>query len=332
MSRELPAKPNLEHLKKQAKQLLHDLQQSKPDAVERFRTSGLSSTPANVKLADAQHVVARDYGFASWPKLKEHVDSLTLTPAEQLLAAVCASDARRVERVLGEHPELKAGLNQPLATYGDLPLMFAAVQRSDRKTLEVLLAAGADLQTRGKSWAGGMGVLDECAPEMAQFLIERGAAVDVHSAARLGLFEKLQELVDSEPALVHARGEGGQTPLHFACGVEIAQFLLDRGADIDVRDLRHESTPAQHMIRVVQASIIHATGRILPATWSRAAAKPTFCWLPRSEISTWCAATSSPIPNAFACRFRKSTFPNAIPAAWAPTTSQLWAAIARLIR
>src|SRR5215471_21099872 len=132
MSRELPAKPNLEHLKKQAKQLLHDFEQSRTDAVERFRTFGSSSTPAIAKLAHAQHVVARDYGFASWPKLKEHVDSLTLTPAEQLLAAVCASDARRVERVLGEHPELKAGLNQPLSTYGDLPLTFAAVQRTDR--------------------------------------------------------------------------------------------------------------------------------------------------------------------------------------------------------
>jgi ankyrin repeat protein len=253
MSRELPAKPNLEHLKKQAKQLLHDFQQSKPDAVERFRTFGLGSTPANSKLADAQHVVARDYGFASWPKLKEHVDSLTLTPAEQLLAAVCASNAQRVELLLREHPELKAVINQPLTTYGNLPLMLASVQRSDRKTMEVLLSAGADIQARGKSWAGGMGVLDECGREMAAFLIDRGAAVDVHSAARLGMFERMQELVDSEPGLVHTRGEGGQTPLHFASSIEIAGFLLDRGADIDARDLRHESTPAQHMIRVIQA-------------------------------------------------------------------------------
>jgi ankyrin repeat protein len=253
MSRELPAKPNLEHLKKQAKQLLHDFQQSKADAVERFRAFGSSSTPATAKLADAQHVVARDYGFANWPKLKEHVDSLTLPPGEQLLAAVCSSDAQRVERLLREHAELKASLNQPLATYGNLPLMFAAVQRSDRKTMEVLLAAGADIQARGKSWAGGIGVLDECAPEMAQFLIDRGAAVDAHSAARLGMLETLQELVETEPALVHARGEGGQMPLHFASSVELAQFLLDRGADLDSRDLRHESTPAQHMIRVVQA-------------------------------------------------------------------------------
>jgi ankyrin repeat protein len=41
--------------------------------------------------------------------------------------------------------------------------------------------------------------------------------------------------------------------MHFASSIEIAGFLLDRGADIDSRDLRHESTPAQHMIRVIQA-------------------------------------------------------------------------------
>ena len=57
MSRELPARPNLEHLRKQAKALLRDLQTTKPDA----------------KHADALHAVAREYGFASWPRLKTHV-------------------------------------------------------------------------------------------------------------------------------------------------------------------------------------------------------------------------------------------------------------------
>ena len=60
MSRHLPARPNLEFLKKEAKSLLEVLQQRDPAA----------------QLADAQHALARDYGFASWPKLKAHVDSL----------------------------------------------------------------------------------------------------------------------------------------------------------------------------------------------------------------------------------------------------------------
>jgi hypothetical protein len=39
-------------------------------------------------------------------------------------------------------------------------------------------------------------------------------------------------------------------PLHFASTVEIAEFLLANGAEIDARDRHHESTPAQHMLRV----------------------------------------------------------------------------------
>ncbi len=256
MSRDLPAKPNLEHLKKQAKELLHDFQQGAPDVIERFRSITSLSAPATAKLADAQHVLARDYGFASWPKLKEHVESLVrvLEPAEQLSAAVCASDANKVSRALRDHPELKSQLNEPMANYGDgMQALLAAVQRSDRKTIDVLLRAGADINVRSRSWSGGRGVLDECAPEMAAFLMERGAIVDAHSAARLGMFEKLKELVDADSAVIRARGENGQTPLHFASTVEIAQYLLEHGADIDARDLQHESTPAQHMLRVTQA-------------------------------------------------------------------------------
>jgi ankyrin repeat protein len=253
MSRQLPAKPNLEHLKRQAKELLRSFDQGEPGAVERFHS--LASLPASPKLADAQHVIARDYGFATWPKLKEHVEAVTraLEPVEMLTAAVRASDAGKVARAFAEHPELKARINEPMHNYGDMQALLAAVQRTDRKTVDVLLQAGADIHVRSRSWAGGISVLDECAPEMAAFLMERGAVVDAHSAARLGMLEKLRELVEADFAVVHARGWNGQTPLHFASTVEIAQYLVERGAEINARDLQHESTPAQHMLRVVQA-------------------------------------------------------------------------------
>jgi hypothetical protein len=61
MSRDLPPRPNLDHLKKQAKELLQTLKQQDPDA----------------QLADAQHALALEYGFASWPRLKAHVESET---------------------------------------------------------------------------------------------------------------------------------------------------------------------------------------------------------------------------------------------------------------
>jgi len=60
MSQPLPAHPDLEHLRKQAKALLRDLR----------------TRDAEAKLADALHLVARQYGFPSWPKLKAHVRSI----------------------------------------------------------------------------------------------------------------------------------------------------------------------------------------------------------------------------------------------------------------
>jgi ankyrin repeat protein len=255
MSRQLPANPNLEHLKNQAKELLRNFQQGAAGAKERFASLSVSYAGAGPKLADALHVVAREYGFGSWPKLKEHVESLTriLSPAELLSAAICASDADKTARVLENHPELKAQIDGPMANYGagSTPLL-AAVQRSDRKTIDALLRAGANVNARSHSWAGGLSVLDECAHDMAAFLIERGAVLDAHAAARLGMFQELQGLVAANPDVVTARGANGQTPLHFASTVEIAQHLLERGAEIDARDLQHESTPAQHMLRVIQ--------------------------------------------------------------------------------
>jgi len=91
-----------------------------------------------------------------------------------------------------------------------------------------LLQAGADIRKRTDWWAGGFGVLDDCDPSLVNFLVERGAVIDAHAAARLGMMPKLRELVAAEPDVVHARGGDGQTPLHFASTVEVASFLLDK--------------------------------------------------------------------------------------------------------
>lgn len=81
MSRALAVHANLDHLKNQAKDLLREWQRRNPGS----------------KLAAAQHVVAREYGFASWPKLKAHVESLArpVDPAGALLLGLIhASQAR----------------------------------------------------------------------------------------------------------------------------------------------------------------------------------------------------------------------------------------------
>lgn len=233
MSRELPSKPNLEYVRKQAKAL----QRSVPGR----------------KLADAQQLLANDYGFDSWAKLKSFILQQQLSPAEALKVAVCDSDAPAVAEVLSRNPELKATINEPLPDYGfGQHALFAAVQRSDRATIDVLLQSGANINKRTEWWAGGFGVLDDCDPSLADFLIERGAELDAHAAARLGRIEDLRKFIASNPAVVHARGGDGQTPLHFASSVAVAELLLKAGADRNALDVDHESTPAQYMLRVEQ--------------------------------------------------------------------------------
>src|SRR5262245_26455193 len=73
----LPARPLLEQLRKQAKELLRDYRAGDAAAVERLRTViPRLADPArtdSVTLADAQFVLAREYGFESWAKLVRHV-------------------------------------------------------------------------------------------------------------------------------------------------------------------------------------------------------------------------------------------------------------------
>ncbi|HAB16794.1 MAG TPA: ankyrin repeat domain-containing protein [Verrucomicrobiota bacterium] len=252
MSKSLPARPNLEQLKKQAKELLSAAKLGEPSALKRFTEGrpglGNGLTLRTAKLGDAQQVIARKYGFASWTKLKEHIESLpieTENPLQQLVGAFHNNDAPRFRELLQGHPEFKAKLNEPIGPF-DSP---AITNVSSREMLDVLLEAGADINAKSRWWAGGFGLLHNASPELAAYAIQRGANVDAHAAARLGLFERLRELVAADPTLVNAPGGDGQTPLHFASTVQIAEFLLDHGANIDARDVDHESTPAQYMIR-----------------------------------------------------------------------------------
>lgn len=165
---------------------------------------------------------------------------------EALTKAFCDGNAAVVRELLARHPEVKARINEPIAHAFDSPPITLVRSRA---MLDVLLEAGADINAKSRWWAGGFGLLHSAPPELARYAIERGATVDVHAAARLGDLQRLRELIAAEPASVHARGGDGQTPLHFAANVEVAAFLLDYGADTDARDVDHESTPAQYMVK-----------------------------------------------------------------------------------
>ena len=169
------------------------------------------------------------------------------TPVEQFLTALHAGDVARVRGLLEEYAEVQAAVNAPISGFDSRPL---AAAKKNLPLVDVLLAHGADLNLKSAWWAGGFGLLEyDCTPEEAAPLIERGAIVDVFAASHLGMFERLRDLVDQAPSLVHARGGDGKTPLHCARTVEIAQYLIDRGADLNARDVDHESTPAQYLVR-----------------------------------------------------------------------------------
>ena len=236
--RELPERPNLEHLKKQARNLLRDAQASEKDALARFAAWNIA-LPA--KLADVLHVLAREHGFETWPELKLRIEMSSGDPAEALSAAIKSDKAEQVREVLKRHAALKTRINEPLPNYDfDMPAIVAAAGRQNREVVDALLDFGANVDERTRWWAGSFGVLDMANEELARHLIARGARVDIHAAARLNMPDRVQALLAEDPKLVHARGGDGQMPLHFAATVEIAAMLLEAGAEIDARDIDHE--------------------------------------------------------------------------------------------
>jgi ankyrin repeat protein len=166
------------------------------------------------------------------------------TDIDQLRNAFCRDDAQTVRKLFAEHPELRVRINDPIGPF-DSPILISA---KSREMLDALLDSGADINARSRWWAGGFGLLDGAPPDLANYAIERGATVDIHAASRLGMLDRVKDLASKNPRLVHARGGDGQTPLHFASTLPIAEYLLDQSADINAKDIDHESTPAQYMI------------------------------------------------------------------------------------
>lgn len=84
MSSKLPPRPNLDHLRRQAKSLLAALAAKEPAAIETFREhlpaarkmSDEEIIQARFRLADAQSAISRKTGFANWPQLARHVEQL----------------------------------------------------------------------------------------------------------------------------------------------------------------------------------------------------------------------------------------------------------------
>jgi hypothetical protein len=121
-------------------------------------------------------------------------ESETLRLVDEIKTAFAADDADRVRAILEHHPQLRTLISEPVGPF-DSP---AIVNVCSTKMLDVLLDAGADINARSRWWAGGFGLLDSASPDLATYAIERGAMVDGHAAARLGMIDRLRELIAQE--------------------------------------------------------------------------------------------------------------------------------------
>src|SRR5438477_9388841 len=111
MAKQLPPRPNLDQLKHQAK----ELQRS-----------------AQIALHDAQTMIAREYGFASWNKLREHVEEVTLefdAAVNEFLEAATDGRGDRAGRILALHPKIAAANLHTALVLGDADAVQARLER-----------------------------------------------------------------------------------------------------------------------------------------------------------------------------------------------------------
>jgi hypothetical protein len=130
--------PDLEQLKRQAKELLRGFAAGEAESVAEVNAHYRVADISKFALHDAQLVVARSYGFESWPKLKAYVDGVTV---KRLADAIRTDDLAEVRAMLKARPEL-ADLT---TSYGDehRPIHHAVMKRSP-EMVRMLMRHGAN--------------------------------------------------------------------------------------------------------------------------------------------------------------------------------------------
>ena len=130
MASQLPERPNLEQLKRQAKDLLRSAKAGQSDALARFRTLPAFAhhrddfkLAATVALHDAHSVVAREHGFLSWTALVERVEEMSLqfdAAVVQFIEAATEVQPARAERLLHLFPRIAAASFHTALLLGDV--------------------------------------------------------------------------------------------------------------------------------------------------------------------------------------------------------------------
>jgi len=242
----LPSDPSFENLKKQAKTLQKSVRAGEAESlalVREFHPRAGEAT-ADFKIADAQLVTARRYGFATWARLKEHlaiVEQFTWAPAEsaftdpvdEFIRLAClnyggdhASHRERARQIFAEHPEYARANIAAAATVGDTAIVSALLAQNPKLANErsgpfrwpPLLYA---CYSRLNSTAAQHSTFD-----VGRVLLEHGGDPNAGFLWR-GLHSPFTALTG-----VFGDGENGLThqPPHSDC-LRFARLLLSAGAD-----------------------------------------------------------------------------------------------------
>jgi ankyrin repeat protein len=184
---DLPARPDLEQLRHQAKDLLHAAQRGDPGAIARVR-----AVSDQIILSATQLALAREYGFASWAKLKLEVERRD---------TLNSRDLSRLTTLLAEHPELATTKMEHWCDHKSAdPLGYMAMLRFDHDRLglprelpgtgaiaKALIDAGAPVNGRpGDKETPLITAASYGDAEVAKVLIDAGADIDAVSAPDSG--------------------------------------------------------------------------------------------------------------------------------------------------
>ncbi len=233
-ARDLPANLTLETIRKQAKAFLKAV--TAGDASARQRALPYFSDPAAMGLQDAQLVLAREFGFSSWTRLKRHLEKsgINAPATEQLanrflsLATVSyfgdiAADPERFTQALAlldEHPEIAGDSIHVAAALGDAE----AIDRWLDRDPKLVGKRGGPYDWEPLLYAAYARVPGHSSLPAGRRLIERGANPDAHW---------LDDGQYRFTALTGVFGEGEagpeRQPQHPDC-VAFARLLLDAGA------------------------------------------------------------------------------------------------------
>jgi ankyrin repeat protein len=248
--------PDIDQLKRQAKELLEAYRALSPEAVAEVTAYHRAATPESFALHEAQLVLARSYGFESWPKLKAAVDGVT---AARLHAAVESRDLRTARELLVRRPEI-VDLGR-----GEMRAAHMAVLQRDLEMTRLLLEFGADPDAGiwPKREATSPYILarergyDEIAEALRAAREKRGARSPdgpaeavrkCQQAFQSGGEDEIVAVFEQHPELADMRPADGRTMLHQAAGkgaLRWMKWLLDRGADVN-RTSRNGWTPLDY--------------------------------------------------------------------------------------